>query len=51
MALVKKSGTLAKSSRSKRIDPLTLAKSKVLDALKVQKGYVDLVNADKPLPK
>jgi hypothetical protein len=51
MALVKKSGTLAKSSRSKRIDPLTLAKSKVLDALKVQKGYVDLVIADKPLPK
>jgi hypothetical protein len=51
MSLVQKTGTLAKSSRSKRIDPLTLAKSKVLDALKVQKTYVALVAADKPLPK
>ena len=51
MQLVKKTGTLAKSSRSKRIDPLTLAKNKVLAALKVQQGYVALVAEDKPLPK
>lgn len=51
MSKVKKTATLAKSSRSKRIDPLTLAKSKVLDALKVQKSYVSLVAENRPLPK
>jgi hypothetical protein len=51
MSLVKKTGTLQKSSRNKRIDPLTLAKQKVLDALKVQQGYVALVIEGKPLPK
>jgi hypothetical protein len=51
LKLVKKTGTLRKSSRSKLIDPLTLAKNKVLDALKVQKGYVALVAEGKTLPK
>ena len=51
MKLVQKTGKLAKSSRNKRIDPLTLAKNKVLAALKAQKGFVALVADNKPLPK
>ena len=51
LKIVKKTGQLPKSSRSKRIDPLTLAKQKVLDALKVQKGFVALVADNKPMPK
>jgi len=51
LKLVKKTGTLAKSSRSKRIYPLTQAKNKILDALKMQKGYVALVAEGKTLPK
>ena len=51
MKLVQKTGKLAKSGRNKRIDPLTLAKNKVLAALKAQKGFVALVADNKPLPK
>jgi hypothetical protein len=51
LSMVKKTTTLPKSSRNKRIDPLTLAKTKILDALKLQRTYVALVVEDKPLPK
>jgi hypothetical protein len=51
MKLVQTTGKLAQSSQNKRIDPLTLAKNKVLDALKVQKGFVAPVAENKPLPK
>ena len=40
-----------KTSRSRTIDPLTLAKQKMLAAIDVQKGYVTLVIEGKPLPK
>jgi hypothetical protein len=51
MGMVKKTAELPKSSRSKRIDPLTLAKQKIIEALKTQRSYVALVVEDKPLPK
>ena len=49
--MVKKTTLLPKSSRSKRIDPLTLAKQKILAALKTQNGYVALEIEGKPFPK
>jgi len=51
LKLVKKTGSLPKSVGNKRVDALTLAKRKVIDALKVQKGYALLVAEGKPLPK
>ena len=51
LSLVKKTGVLPKSVGDKRVDALTLAKRKVIDALKVQKGYALLVAEGKPLPK
>lgn len=51
MSLVKKTGTLAKTSRSRTIDPLTAAKSKVLAAIDTQEQLVrDLIDGQ-PLPK
>jgi hypothetical protein len=47
----KKVGAPPKYAGSKKGDPLTAAKTKVIDALKVQKGYVQLVTEGKPLPK
>jgi hypothetical protein len=51
MALVKKTGTLPKSSRSRTVDPLTAAKDKIIAALGVQEGLVRDLNDNKPLPK
>ena len=51
MKLVTKTGTLPKNAGGKKIDPLSSAKNKVLEALKVQKGYVQLVIEGKELPK
>ncbi|MSP01797.1 MAG: hypothetical protein EXR07_12225 [Acetobacteraceae bacterium] len=51
MGMVKKTGTLPKNAGGKKVDPLTLAKTKIVEALKLQKGYVTLVAEDKPLPK
>ena len=51
MSMVKKTGTLPKTSRSRMVDPLTQAKQKVIAGLDVQEGFVrDLID-DKPLPK
>ena len=47
----KKVGAPPKYAGSKKGDPLTAAKTKVLDALKVQKGYAQLTIEGKPLPK
>jgi hypothetical protein len=51
MGMVKSVEKLAKSSRSKTVDPLSAAKAKILKAIEVQKGYVALVKDGKPLPK
>jgi hypothetical protein len=51
MQLVKKTGKLAKTGRSRTVDPLTEAKSKILAALGVQEGYARLLNDGQPLPK
>lgn len=51
MGLVKSVEKLAKTSRSKTVDPLSAAKAKILKAIEVQKGYVALVKDGKPLPK
>jgi hypothetical protein len=51
MQLVKKTGKLAKTGRSRIVDPLTEAKSKILAALGVQEGYARLLNDGQPLPK
>jgi hypothetical protein len=47
----KKVGAPPKYAGSKKGDPLTAAKTKVIDALKMQKGYVQLAIEGKPLPK
>ena len=47
----KKVGAPPKYAGSKKGDPLTAAKAKVIDALKVQKGYAQLVSEGKPVPK
>jgi len=47
----KKVGAPPKFAGSKKGDPLTAAKAKVIDALKVQKEYVQLTIEGKPLPK
>lgn len=46
-----KVGRVAKSSRSKTTDPLTLAKDKVIKGIESQKALVKLVMEGKPLPK
>ena len=51
LSLVKKTGVLPKSVGNKRIDALTLAKRKIVDALKVQASYALLLAEGKPLPK
>ena len=51
MAMVKKSDTLPKSSRSKLVDPLTLAKEKIVKALQEQKRLASLVAKGETLPK
>jgi hypothetical protein len=51
MALVKKTGSLPKSSRSRTIDPLTAAKTKIINALSVQEGFVQELIDGTPLPK
>lgn len=51
MNLVKKTGSLPKSGRSKLTDPLTLAKEKIIKALQTQKEYALLVADGKPIPK
>jgi hypothetical protein len=49
LKLVKKTDKLTKTSRSKTVDPLTLAKNKIIDALKVQKGYAQqLIHGETP---
>ena len=47
----KKVGAPPKYAGSKKGDPLAAAKTKVTDALKVQKGYVQLTIEGRPLPK
>jgi hypothetical protein len=49
LALVKKTGSLPKSSRT--IDPLSVAKQKILAAITVQEGFVCDILDEKPLPK
>lgn len=51
LSLVKKTGTLPKSSRSRTVDPLTEAKSKILAAIAVQEEYARLHSDGQPLPK
>ena len=51
LSLVKKTGTLPKSSRSRTVDPLTEAKSKILAAIGVQEEYARLHSDGQPLPK
>ena len=51
LTLVKVTGKLAKTGRSRTVDPLTEAKSKILAALGVQEGYARLLNDGQPLPK
>lgn len=46
-----KVGRVAKSSRSKTVDPLTVAKDKVVKGIESQKALVKLVVEGKPLPK
>ena len=51
MAMVQKTGKLAKTSRSRTIDPLTAAKNKIIAAVGQQEAFVaDLID-NKPLPK
>lgn len=50
MSMVKKSAELPKTSRSKLTDPLSVAKEKVIAALKVQIDYAQMVLVDQPLP-
>jgi hypothetical protein len=47
----KKVGTPPKYAGSKKGDPLTAAKAKVIEGLKIQKGYVQRVLENQPLPK
>src|ERR1017187_7057997 len=47
----KKVGAPPKYAGSKKGDPLTAAKTKVIDALKVQRQYVLLTIEGNPLPK
>jgi hypothetical protein len=47
----KKVGAPPKYAGSKKGDPLTAAKTKVIEALKVQKEYAQLTIEGKPLPK
>lgn len=51
LALVQKTGKLAKTSRSRTLDPLTMAKQKVIAALDVQEGFVRALIDNKALPK
>lgn len=51
MGMVKRSGLLPKSGRSRTIDPLTLAKQKVIAALDTQEGFVRDLMDNKALPK
>ncbi len=51
MTMVKQTGKLEKTSRSRTIDPLTEAKSKILAAIDVQTGYARLLIEGRPLPK
>jgi hypothetical protein len=51
LSLVKKTGTLPKTSRSRTIDALTAAKGKVLGAIDTQEQFVRDVMDGKALPK
>jgi hypothetical protein len=50
MSLVTNVGKPEKSSRSRTVDPLTLAKQKILAGIENQKKYLAEVEAGKPLP-